>query len=193
MHTEQIFSDKQSARKFFLERRSTLDAEQITLYSTRLSELLCSREEFKNADLVLFYYPTRREPELFLAMEKALKLKKSIAFPISLTDSLTLDFRTVSSLDELESGAYGIKEPRKDSPEAILSERTLCVVPALAFDKQGFRLGYGKGYYDRFLKNFKGTSIGLCFDGFLTELLPTDPNDIAVDIIITHTGAFERK
>jgi 5-formyltetrahydrofolate cyclo-ligase len=126
-------------------------------------------------------------------MEKALKLKKSIAFPISLTDSLTLDFRTVSSLDELESGAYGIKEPREDSPKAILSERTLCVVPALAFDKQGFRLGYGKGYYDRFLKNFQGVSIGLCKDDFLADSLPTDKNDIPVDILITDTGAFERK
>ena len=188
-----IFSDKSEARKYFLAKRSELTSEQIECFSADLCAYLCELEEFKNSDTVLFYYPTRREPELFSAMQAAIALGKSIAFPISLTDTLTLDFRTVTSLDELEVGAYGIREPSVSAPRASLSKSTLCVVPALAFDSHGYRLGYGKGYYDRFLGNFCGKSVGLCHSFFLTDILPTDKNDIAVDILISETGAIERK
>ena len=190
---EALTFDKSAARKFFLEQRALLSKEQIELLSARLCDTLCSLDAFKRADTLLFYYPTRREPELFAAMETAIEMKKSIAFPISLTDSLTLDFRTVASTSELKKGTYGILEPSSDAPRAKFGRDTLCVVPALAFDKRGYRLGYGKGYYDRFLKDFPGKSVGLCFEPFLTDTLPIDKNDIAVDIIITNTGAFERK
>lgn len=193
MRIEQAFLNKKDARKFFLAQRSTLTKEQIKVYSAQLSKLLCMSEEFKNADTVLFYYPTRNEPELFEAMTVATAAGKNIAFPISVTDTLTLDFRKVSSPDDLICGAYSISEPRTDAEKATFSKNSLCVVPALAFDKKGFRLGYGKGYYDRFLSSFPGVSVGLCFDGFLSDSLPTDDNDIAVNILITNTGVFEKK
>ena len=117
---------------------------------------------------------------------------KNVAFPISLTDSFTLDFRRVTSLDELNVGAYGIREPLKDAKKAVFTKNSLCVVPALSFDQKGFRLGYGKGYYDRFLSAFPGKSAGLCFEDFLCDSLPTDSKDIAVDILITNKGVLKR-
>ena len=188
----QIFSNKADARKFFLQKRKELTQEQISLFSEQLSQQLISLEQFKQADTVLFYYPTRNEPELFLAINAAFRAGKSVAFPISLTDTLTLDFRVVNDLSELEVGAYGIREPKYDVPKASCTERTLCVVPALAFDENALRLGYGKGYYDRFLADFKGTSAGLFYEGFFCKSLPSLNTDVAVDILITTTGVIER-
>ncbi len=187
-----LFSDKSCARKFFLAQRKSLTREEIELFSARLSKSLCSLNEFKDADTLLFYYPTQNEPELFLAMETGIKMGKSIAFPISMPDTLTLDFRCVNSLSELKPGTYKIMEPSEDAPIAVFTQRSLCVVPALAFDERGFRLGYGKGYYDRFLPSFPGKSVGLFFDGFLCKDLPTDTTDIAVDLLISSIGVLKK-
>ena len=120
-------------------------------------------------------------------------MDKRVAFPISQTDTCTLDFRFVNSIDELQTGAYGIFEPRENAAKATFTERTLCVVPALAVDKEGFRLGYGKGYYDRFLCDFKGLSACALLNGFSCESLPHDENDIPVNIIIFETGVVKAK
>jgi 5-formyltetrahydrofolate cyclo-ligase len=89
----------------------------------------------------------------------------------------------------LEAGTYGINEPTKASPRASFTKNTICIVPALAFDKKGFRLGYGKGYYDRFLNNFEGISIGVAFDRFICDALPINDTDIAVGSIIKSSGS----
>ena len=108
-----------------------------------------------------------------------------VAFPISIKDLSVLDFRVVSSFDELSIGAYNICEPSENSEKAIFSDRSICIVPALAFDRSGNRLGYGKGFYDRFLNSFTGLSVGVTFDELLCDTLPTDAYDVPVNIIIT--------
>ncbi len=184
---------KKELRKYFLDKRRALTRAQIEVASEAVSKRLISLPEFERADTVLFFYPTRNEPELFIAMDVALKKGKSIAFPISRTDTVTLDFRLVSVLDELMEGTYGIYEPADSAPLPIITESSLCVVPALSFDSKGFRLGYGKGYYDRFLPTFKGTSVGIAFDEFISHDLPALPTDIPVDILITQTGVLKTK
>ena len=108
-----------------------------------------------------------------------------MAFPISDPKTCTLSFRLVSSLSELSPGAYGIFEPTADAPFAENDFLTLCVVPAVSFDRFGFRLGYGKGFYDRFLADFHGKSVGLIDSRLLTDSLPRDEFDKSVDLIIT--------
>ena len=147
-------------------------------------------KDYADADILLLYFPTRSEPDLTLLAHLALRDGKQVAFPISRTDSLTLDFRIVTSLDELEAGAYGIFEPRESAPRATLTERTLCVVPALAVDRDGYRLGYGKGYYDRFLSSFVGRSLVAIHSSLVCERLPRNDTDIPLNTIITETGAI---
>ena len=81
-----------------------------------------------------------------------------------------------------------IPEPPSDLPTFEPKGHCVCIVPGLAFDKNGYRIGYGKGYYDRFLKDFNGTKIGLCRCDFLKDALPVNEFDHKVDMIITEKG-----
>ena len=159
-------------------------------YSDRLCSGITMLKNYTDADILLLYFPTRSEPDLTPLAHLAWCDGKQVAFPISRTDSLTLDFRIIKSLDELATGAYGIFEPRESSPMAALTERTLCVVPALAVDRDGYRLGYGKGYYDRFLSSFVGRSLVAIHSSLVCERLPRNDTDIPLNTIITETGAI---
>ena len=89
--------------------------------------------------------------------------------------------------DHLSPTKFGLFEPNNTCPTLIPDEKTLCIVPAIAFDENGNRLGYGKGFYDRFLSNFMGASIGLTCSDLLVKQLPTDPHDTPVKIVITES------
>ena len=97
-----------------------------------------------------------------------------------------MEFYLIESCDDLEPGAFGILEPRP-SPERLLSEwkGCLCVVPALACDRKGYRLGYGGGYYDRFLRNFPGVKALILYKKCLVEHIWHGRYDVAVDLIVT--------
>ena len=187
------FSDKKSARKYFLEKRLSLSEDYRAQSSRILCEKITDLEEFLAADLILIYAPSRNEPNLTPLVETATKAGKKIAFPISVTEDCTLLFREISSISELRAGAYCIPEPPLSAPIPNITEKSLCIVPGLAFDKKGFRIGYGKGYYDRFLAHFSGISLGAVFNSLVCEKLPTDSTDIPVNIIITETGVTRIK
>ena len=89
--------------------------------------------------------------------------------------------------DHLFPAKFGLFEPNNTCPILIPDEKTLCIVPAIAFDENGDRLGYGKGFYDRFLRDFKGTSVGLTCSDLLVKHLPAAPHDTPVKIVITES------
>lgn len=162
-------------------------------YSARLCSVIAMLKDYADADILLLYFPTRSEPDLTPLAHLAWRDGKQVAFPISRTDSLTLDFRIVKSLDELSAGAYGIREPDESAPRANVTERTLCILPALAVDIDGYRLGYGKGYYDRFLAQFAGKSALAIHSSLVCERLPRLTTDIPTQTIITETGAIRHR
>ena len=184
-------ADKKKARLELAKIRADIYDKQ------KYSDLLCNGiealKEYKDADVILLYFPTRSEPDISALADIARRDGKKIAFPISVTKDCTLDFRFISSPDELEIGAYGIREPRADAERATLSERTLCIVPALAVDADGYRLGYGKGYYDRFLSTFEGNAVVAIHSSLVCERLPRNDTDIPIKTIITETGAIRLK
>ena len=184
-------ADKKKARLELAKIRADIYDKQ------KYSELLCNGiealKEYKDADVILLYFPTRSEPDISPLADIARRDGKKIAFPISVTKDCTLDFRFISSPDELEIGAYGIREPRADAERATLSDRTLCIVPALAVDTDGYRLGYGKGYYDRFLSTFEGNAVVAIHSSLVCERLPRNDTDIPLKTIITETGAIRLK
>lgn len=100
-------------------------------------------------------------------------------------------FYNIGSLSELSPGACGIDEPDPGKCSAAdLSEGGLCIVPGLAFDRRGCRLGFGGGYYDRFLADFGGMKVGLCFECCLEDALPAENFDIRVDAVITEADIY---
>ena len=83
-------------------------------------------------------------------------------------------------------GSFGVLEPVADEKKLLTeTENTICIVPAFMFDKNGFRLGYGKGYYDRYLSRYKGSTIGICYDENITDELFHGRYDRAVDFVLT--------
>lgn len=98
-------------------------------------------------------------------------------------------FYQINSFDDLEPGYCGILEPKAYCKRIDEFVDPMCVVPGLSFDSKGYRLGFGKGFYDRFLADFKGITVGLCCDRCLTDgELPRDEHDVAVDFVITESG-----
>ncbi len=184
------FTDKQTARKYFLGKRLAKSDAVRQSTDAVLCRKIMGLAKALDAHTLLLYYPVKNEINLLPLASEALKLGLQVAFPISQTETLTLDFRRIGSPEELHTGAYGICEPSQNAPLPLLDSGAMCVVPALAYDKRGYRLGYGKGYYDRFLKDFSGTSVGAVASDLLLDSLPTNQTDIAVDIIITETGVI---
>ncbi len=185
-----ISEKKAAARKEYIALRNGLGETRRAEASKSICEKILQLAISERADTVLLFYPIKGEPDLTPLVESLNRQNICVGFPISNTDKTLLDFRKVKSTLELACGAYGIHEPKNDAPIAEISSKSLCVVPALAFDRQGCRLGYGKGYYDRFLASFKGKSIGAVFDELLVDELPMDKYDISVDMIITEGGVI---
>ena len=105
-----------------------------------------------------------------------------------------MEFYFIKSSADLIKGKYGLLEPdTAKCKTATPTDKSLCVVPALSFDAKGFRLGRGGGYYDRFLKSFKGKSAGFCYNSFLRLTLPKEYYDMPVDIIVTENFLREIK
>jgi len=153
---------------------------------------LLSLKEFKEADLLLTYISTEKEIDTRALIEKCFELGKRVAVP--LTGVHEIEFYEIKSLAETRRGKFGIREPLKDlhgadTPRQIaqINKSSFCVCPALACDGHGFRLGYGKGYYDRFLSGFEGISAVLCYKENIIEI-PVQTHDCAADLIITEGG-----
>lgn len=182
---ELSFNSKADARKHFGALRSSIDEGLRKEKSIEICKRISSLTEFAECDTLLLYAPIKSEADATYLFDMVRERKIQIAFPISNVSTLELDFRFVESLDELRLGAYSIREPKSDAEVATLTNKSICIVPALAFDKNGNRLGYGKGFYDRFLNSFTGISVGITYHELLCSALPTDKNDIPVDIIIT--------
>jgi 5-formyltetrahydrofolate cyclo-ligase len=169
-----------------LERRNALEAVEIARRSRRVQELLLTSKEFQSAKIVGVYYAFGSEVKTDLIIEQARSLGKKVALPSVEGDSLT--FYELSSGRYLVKGRFGIMEPL---PYGQVDDKIdLLVVPGIAFDKKGYRLGYGKGYYDKYLAKKRIVSIGLAYSFQLLEDLPRDKHDERLDAIATEDGIY---
>jgi 5-formyltetrahydrofolate cyclo-ligase len=159
------------------------------LIGQRLAEL----PEFKGASQALFYVSFKSEVDTAPMREMARSLGKTVAVPRSEAPGRRLIFQTLHSDGELEPGPYGVLQPRHDIEKiADFELPSVVIVPGLAFDPEGNRLGWGAGYYDRFLAG-EGAglpSIGLAFDCQVMEQLPRGPHDVPVNFLITESRIF---
>lgn len=186
---------KAELRSAALLRRGALDEKYRSYAESKALLHLVSTEEFSCADKILLYFPVKSEADPLPIFEIAKEQDKKIAFPKCNKNDLTMKFFEVCSRNDLIPGAYNIPEPNGDTGELSCDERTLCIVPALLYSRDGHRLGWGKGYYDRFLADFDGITVGFTYDAFVVDELPCTEHDVALDMIITEKGVYrcERK
>lgn len=175
--------DKKALRnRFSAIRAAVTDKERKNI---EIAERLLSLNRIKSADAVLLYASFRSEADTRLITEKLLELNIKTAFPLCGSDGL-MTFHIISSADDLISGSYGIKEPKFSLPQPEITGKTVCIVPGLAFTENGGRLGYGGGYYDRFLSvNPQIFTIALAYEEQIVPRLPLMQHDHKVNSIVT--------
>ncbi len=157
--------------------------------SNRITQKLLSLPEIKVSKYILLYYPHKNEVNTLPVIQKLLKEGKSVLLPkVQGKDIIPIK---INNLFQLKKGYAGIKEPEGEavSPEKI----DVVIVPGVAFDRKGHRLGYGKGYYDRFLLKTKAKKIGLAYDFQIVQEIPAEEHDVPLDLIITPTQIIHTK
>lgn len=152
-----------------------------------LSEALCARflesDEYRAAGSVYAYLPYNQEVRTWRIIERALSDGKRVAVPKVYGD--VMRFLWLDDVSRLAPGAYGIPEPTYDEPEAD-DDHALILMPGLAFDPQGHRIGYGGGFYDKYLETHpEHTLVALCYPFQLLDQLETEPHDIPVHRVIS--------
>jgi len=174
--------DKKTLRNMIREKKRAMTPEQIQTASQRLTALFLATEEYKNAETVYGYLPYNQEVRTIPILEQALKDGKRVAVPKVLGDEMR--FIYLSDLSKVEKGYSGIPEPVDDAPEAD-DPTALVLMPGLAFDEEGHRIGYGGGFYDKFLAREPAhPTVALCYDFQIVDDLPVDHYDIPVDCVL---------
>jgi 5-formyltetrahydrofolate cyclo-ligase len=177
--------EKAAQRSRLLSLRAALSPSERAERDKTLCEILLSSPLLWRASCVALYAAVRGEIDL-APVAKALAEKGiPLAYPITERGGV-MHFR-LAAPSELVPGRYAIPEPKGDAPEARLDGHAVCLVPAVGYDRDGYRVGYGGGYYDRFLAGFSGISIGIT-DKPLDFLLPREAHDRAVDYLLTVNG-----
>lgn len=168
-----------------LEMRNRLNHPEIAKKSKTIQEFVIKSKEFESAKVVGTYYAVGSEVTTELIIKRATILGKKIALPRVEEDKIT--FYELSSTKSLIRGRFGILEP---PPYEQMNDIDILIVPGIAFDKKGNRLGYGMGFYDRLLSCKRTFSIGLAYSFQLLENLPHDKYDKRLDAIASEDGIY---
>lgn len=164
-----------------IERRNGLATEQVDELSRKIQENAMGSKEFASAKVIGAYYPTGSEVRTALIIDAAKKMGKKVALPKTEGDRMVFyEFD-----GELVDGKFGIKEPKPSSP---IDNIDLVLVPGVAFDHKGCRIGYGKGYYDRFLSMQHCFSMGLAYSFQVVDELPRGRFDRRLASLATENG-----
>ncbi len=177
--------EKRRLRAEIRARRAALAPEE----RKRLSRIICRKltasELFRRARTIFFFASFGTEVETFPALGEALLRGQRVALPRTLLRERRLVFHRVFTLGELVPGPYGIPEPPRQNPVVSPEEADLILVPGLAFDRRGYRLGYGGGFYDRFLAGLSAPRVALAFSFQILPAVPHEAHDLRVDVIVT--------
>jgi 5-formyltetrahydrofolate cyclo-ligase len=161
-------------------------------YDMKIEQRLFELERFKEAGKVLFYASFRSEVNTELMIADALEQGKTVILPKVHKEENRLTKHVINGLEELSPGYMDIPEPEKGE-ECKVEDIHMLVIPGVAFDRSGARIGYGGGYYDRLLPRIKGrrTIAALAFEAQIFDQLPTEPHDVKVDYIVTEKRVID--
>jgi len=182
---------KNAIREEYKTRRREMDRDLRRERDARICKQAIGLVSFRYAEYVLLYAALEDEIDIYEVARVALEKGKKIAFPRCRKEDHTMKYHIVESLDQLTPDSYGILEPSEDLPVYDPENDTgsaICFVPGLVYDKEGYRVGYGKGFYDRFLTNFKGSSVGVVYSDFILPVVPRGRFDMSVDILLSEKG-----
>jgi len=176
--------DKQFLRDEIILKRNCLSVSKLQNGSLKIFKNLISLKEINSAKLVFCYLSTHREVDTKRIVGYLIDENKCVCVPK--INGLKMDAIEINQKTTYSINKFKIKEP--DFGQVIIpQEIEVCIVPGLCFTKNGTRLGYGKGYYDKFLDGLNCFKIGLCLDEFIMENIPKEKTDIKMNCIVTQS------
>ena len=184
--------EKQRLREERLAAREVLSEQERSVLDDRITQKLLATSEYAEATTVLTYVSVSSEVSTRMFIERALRDGKTVAVPRCLPGHC-LEFVAIASLEQLVAAPFNLLEPAKELPAVTEDQKnnSICIVPALLVDTKGYRLGYGAGFYDRFLSTYPGKKICLAYQQNLSRtMLPHTAFDVAVDVVITESDVL---
>ena len=194
MQKEATRTCKEQLRKRVLAVRMGLDRGQVEVSGQAILKRVLGLEAYHRAKLVHTYISSKEnEVDTRALIGTCLAHGKRVAVPVVMPGTKTLAHALIDSLDQLVVGPYGLVQPDPAAAAWLPAEAQidLVVVPGLAFDRRGQRLGWGGGYYDRFLAQVQAIKIGLCYDALVLDCIPGEPHDVPVDMVVAETAIHQ--
>lgn len=182
--------NKKEIRAMIRDKKKQLSAEEITEYSAKVCDMLCAEQVYKDASVIYPYLAYNQEIITRTLIERAWSDGKAVAVPKCYEDN-RMEFHRIYSFNDVEPGMYDIPEPI--GGEIVDDKEVLILMPGLAFDGEFNRIGYGGGYYDRYLDRKQKCSfikVAFAYEFQLLEHIETDDHDYKVDMIITDKGCM---
>lgn len=185
-------AEKAALRRATLDKIDGLSADYIANSDRGIFENLVKLPEFVAAQVIFTYYSVNREPDTRQIVEYALAAGKTVALPVCAKCGV-MDARAISNTCELVPSAFELLEPKGSTRVIEPEDLEFVIVPALSYDLEGFRLGYGGGYYDRFLLKTRAFTAGLAREQLLMARVPREDHDVGVCCVVTEKGARPQK
>lgn len=174
---------KNRIRKEVKKKRNDLSPGQKKRYAREIADKLFDTREWKEARSIMSYMDFMNEVETELIHKKALEEGKELLLPRTFPSTREMKGIVTESIDDYVIGEYGIREPKGEKE----GKPDLVIVPGIAFDSDGNRIGYGGGYYDRYLEKIRCAKIAVVYDFQVYEKVEAEEHDIPVDLIITNS------
>jgi 5-formyltetrahydrofolate cyclo-ligase len=187
--TTLISNEKKDFRQRLKKRILSLDENYLETSNNLIFQNVMKLPEVKACARILIYCSMGREVDTRRIINAMLKQGKTVALPVCEGEGI-MHFSILSPDGQKVEGMYGILEPEKDAPVITPADGDVIVVPALTFDRNGYRIGKGSGYYDRFLITHQFFSIGLCRDRLLYDSVPREGHDRKVNCLITEKSVL---
>ncbi len=187
---------KKTLRDSILSQRDAMSGDDTKRLSGTICRSLIALSAYKEAKTVMCFLSFRSEVDTNLIVKNILKSGKKLVVPISDIKTKTLRLSYVKSMDDLVKSTYGILEPSPSAfKEATPADIDLVLVPGACFNLKGYRIGYGGGYYDKFLPQIKKTTLtlGLCYDFQIVSSINPEKHDIPVDIVLSEKRMIKTK
>ena len=180
--------EKKVIRREILGARDAVTDDQRQHLSRKIRDRLLALPMITSARRIMLFLAFGSEVDTWLFLDQAVSLGKEVVAPVCVPASKDLALYPISSRDEARPGHWGILEPKQVGEAVSPSTLDVVIVPGVAFDLQGNRVGYGGGYYDRFLSQVgKAWKIGVCFDLQLLAKVPWEAHDVSIDALVTET------
>lgn len=178
---------KREIRRRMLFLRENIDKEKLMKWNENIYNKIVNWDVFKDAKMVMIYASFKNEVKTWDIIDYCFEKRKDVILPKTIKDGFKILPCKINSLDELSRTSFGILEP---SGENVVDKDKIdmIIVPGIAFDRNGNRIGYGAGYYDRFLKDCKGIKAGVCYSIQMVEDVYADEHDVKMDYLITERG-----